>query len=52
LAEQFKSLDTANGSRVILRTGETFWFMPNTAVSVIVARIVERRHATSGTFCG
>jgi hypothetical protein len=23
------------------RTGESFWFMPNTAVSVIVARIVE-----------
>jgi hypothetical protein len=41
LAEQFKSLDTANGIRVTLRTGETFWFMPNTAVSVIVARIVE-----------
>ena len=41
LAEQFKSLDTANGIRVTLRTGETLWFMPNTAVSVIVARIVE-----------
>ena len=41
LAEQLKSLDTTNGIRVTLRTGETFWFMPNTAVSVIVARIVE-----------
>jgi hypothetical protein len=39
------SLETAHGIRVILRTGQTFWFMPNTAVSVIVARIVEE---TSG----
>jgi hypothetical protein len=39
------SLDTADGIRVILRTGQTFWFRPNTAVSVIVARIVEE---TSG----
>ena len=42
LAKQFKSLDTANGIRVTLRTGETFWFMPNTAVRAIVARIVEK----------
>ena len=41
LAEKFKSLDTANGIRVTLLTGQTFWFMPGTAVRVIVARIVE-----------
>ena len=40
LAEQFKSLDTASGIRVTLRTGQTFWFMPDTAVRVIVARLV------------
>src|SRR3954467_2694285 len=39
------SLDTAHGIRVIPRPGQTFWFRPNTAVSVIVARIVEE---TSG----
>jgi hypothetical protein len=39
------SLDAADGIRVILRPGQTFWFRPNTAVSVIVARIVEE---TSG----
>jgi hypothetical protein len=50
LAEQLKSLDTTNGIRVTLRTGETFRFMPNTTVKAIVAGIVERRHATSGTF--
>ena len=49
LAEQLKSLDTSNGIRVTLRTGETFWFVPNTTVKAIVARIVERRHAISGT---
>jgi hypothetical protein len=41
LAEQFNSLDTSYGTRVTLRTGQTFQFPPNTAVSVIVARIVE-----------
>ncbi len=42
LAKQFKSLDTANGIRVTPRTGEAFWFMPNTAVRAIVAHIVEK----------
>ena len=41
LAEQFKSLDTTDGIRVTLRTGETFWFRPNTTVKAIVAHIVE-----------
>jgi hypothetical protein len=41
LTEQFWSLDTATGIRITLRTGQTLWFMPNTAVSAIVARIVE-----------
>jgi hypothetical protein len=44
LAQQL-SIETAHGIRVILRPGQTFWFMPNTAVSVIVARIMEE---TSG----
>ena len=42
LARQVKSLDTADGIRVTLRTGEAFWFMPNTAVRAIVAHIVEK----------
>jgi hypothetical protein len=41
LAEQVKSLDTADGGiRVTLRTGQTFRFLPNTAVKANVARIV------------
>jgi hypothetical protein len=48
LAEQFKSLDTTDGIRVTLRTGETFWFRPNTMVKAIVAHIVEE---TSSRCC-
>jgi hypothetical protein len=41
LAEQFRSLDTSNGIRVTLRSGQTFWFLSNTTVKAIVARIIE-----------
>jgi hypothetical protein len=41
LAEQFWSLDTSNGIRVTLRSGQTFWFLSNTTVKAIVARIME-----------
>jgi hypothetical protein len=34
LAEQFASLDTANGIRVTLRTGQTFWCQTPRSVSL------------------